>query len=171
MKNDFEKLIIKTLFSNADVCSKILPSLKEYWFSDIDCKIIVQEIVDFNGKFGRMPNVLEMKQLLYNSNNEATEEIFKECLDIPDEEANTEFLLGEIEEFVRKKLCYNASNEIVKYVTQGIHPTYSFADALSDAETFSFDTNIGFTVFGDLKRLYEDANTKENILKTRTPYH
>ena len=167
MNNDFEKLIIKTLFSNADVCSKVLPSLNEGWFSDIDCKIVAQEIIDFNGKYGRMPNVLETKQLLNRNNNVETLEAFKECMDIPDEEANTEFLLSEIEEFVRKKLCYNASNEIVKYVTQGIHPAYSFADSLSDAETFTFDTNIGFSVFDDLKRLYEDANTKEKILKTR----
>ena len=168
MNNDFEKLIIKTLYSNPDVSSKVLPSLKEGWFSDIDCKIIAKEIIDFNGKFGRMPNVLETKQLLNCNNNIETSDVFKECIDIPDEDANTEFLLSEIEEFVRKKLCYNASNEIVKYVTQGIHPSYSFADALSDAETFTFDTNIGFSVFGDLKRLYEDANAKEKILKTRS---
>ena len=130
MNNDFEKLIIKTLFSNADVCSKVLPSLNEGRYSYIVSKIVDKEIIDFNGKYGRMPNVLETKQLLNRNNNVETLEVFKECMDIPDEEANTEFLLSEIEEFVRKKLCYNASNEIVKYVTQGIHPAYSFADSL-----------------------------------------
>ena len=162
-QNDFEKLIIKALYSNDNVCSKVLPELKENWFSDIDCRMIAKNIIDFNTKFGRMPNVIETSRLI---NDETVHTTFQNCIALPDDEVNTDFLLDDIQEFVRKKMAYNVSEDIVKWTMQGIAPKGSFADALSDAETFTFDTSIGFDFFGDPRRLYEDANTKERIFKT-----
>lgn len=158
--NDFEKLIIKALYANEAVRNKVLPSLKSDWFFDIDNKFIIEKIIDFNGKYGKMPNVLETRQLL---DDETTLKIFEECIALNDEEVASEFLLGEIEEFVRKKLLYNSATEISQYVTGSKQNAGSFADKVSDAETFSFDTNIGFSFFDDPKRLYEDANTHEKI--------
>lgn len=162
-QNDFEKVIIKALYSNANVCSKVLPELKEKWFSDIDCRIISRNIIDFNTKYGRMPNVIETSRMI---SDETVHSTFKKCISLPDEEVNTDFLLNDIQDFVRKKMAYNVSEEIVKWSIQNINPNGSFADALSDAETFTFDTSIGFDFFADPRRLYEDANTKERIFKT-----
>lgn len=162
-QNEFERVIIKALYSNAAVCSKVLPELKTSWFFDIDCKMIAEHILNFNTKFSRMPNVLETKKLM---NDETVLACFEQCMEIPNDEVNTDYILSEIEEFVRKKLMYNASENIQRYVTQGIQQQGSFADALADAESFCFDTNIGFDFFGEAKRLYEDANTKERIFKT-----
>jgi len=162
-QNDFEKLIIKALYSNDNVCSKVLPELRENWFSDIDCRMIAKDIIDFNTKFGRMPNVIETSRLITDDTVHTT---FQNCIALPDDEVNTDFLLDDIQEFVRKKMAYNVSEDIVKWTMQGIAPKCSFADALSDAETFTFDTSIGFDFFGDPRRLYEDANTKERIFKT-----
>lgn len=162
-QNEFERVIIKALYSNTAVCSKVLPELKSTWFFDIDCKMIAEHILNFNTKFSRMPNVLESKKLM---SDDTVLACFEECMKIDDDEVNTDYILSEIEEFVRKKLMYNASENIQRYVTQGIQPIGSFSDALADAESFSFDTNIGFDFFGDAQRLYEDANTKEKIFKT-----
>lgn len=163
-QNEFERIIIKSLYSNPGVCSKVLPELNETWFSDIDCKFIAKHIIDFNTNFSRMPNVLESRRMI----TEETElKTFEDCISIEDAEVNTDYILKEIEEFVRKKLMYNTSEKIVNFVKNGYTNIQgSFADELSDAESFSFDTEIGFDFFDDPQRLYEDANTKEKIFKT-----
>ena len=130
-QNEFERVIIKALYSNTAVCSKVLPELKSTWFFDIDCKMIAEHILNFNTKFSRMPNVLETKKLM---SDETVLSCFEQCLEIPDEEVNTDYILSEIEEFVRKKLMYNAAENIQRYVTQGIQQQGSFSDALADAE-------------------------------------
>ena len=55
--------------------------------------------------------------------------------------------------------------EIQNYVSGGTQKE-SFADNVAAAEAFTFDDNIGFDFFTEVKRLYEDANTKEVIFKT-----
>jgi len=163
---DFERIIIKALFVNEGVRSKVLPMLSVDWFFDVDDKFIVDRILDYNTRFGRLPNVIEMKRLI---TDEQTLKIFDEVMGIADEEVNTEFILEEIEEYVRKRLLYNQAVKITSYVTggdktqPGSSSSESFADNVSDAESFSFDTNIGFDFFNDPQRLYEDANIHEKI--------
>lgn len=161
---DFERIIIKALFVNEAVKSKVLPMLSVDWFFDVDDKFIVDRILDYNTRFGRLPNVIEMKRLI---TDEQTGKIFDEVMTIPDDEVNTEYILEEIEEYVRKRLLYNQALKITSYVT-GDKTTVgttgeSFADNVSDAESFSFDTNIGFDFFNNPQRLYEDANVHEKI--------
>lgn len=162
--SDFERIILKALFVNEGVRSKVLPMLSCDWFFDVDDKMIADRILDYNTRFGRLPNVIEMKRLI---TDEATLKIFEETMAIPDEEVNTEFILEEIEEYVRRRLLYNQAVKITSYVTNGTSNTDGksecFADNVSDAESFSFDTNIGFDFFNDPQRLYEDANIHEKI--------
>lgn len=101
---DFEKIIIKTLFANPTICSKVLPALSVKWFSEYDTKAIVEKIIEFNTKYSSMPNAIELKRLI---TDEKTLGVLNETLDIKDEEVNTPFIKSEIEEFVRKKLLYN----------------------------------------------------------------
>ena len=61
---DFERIIIKALFVNEGVRSKVLPMLSVDWFFDVDDKFIVDRILDYNTRFGRLPNVIEMKRLI-----------------------------------------------------------------------------------------------------------
>lgn len=159
---DFEKIIIKALFSNQSICSKVLPALSMKWFSEFDTKSIVEKIIDFNTKYSSLPNAIELKRMI---TDEKTLKVFDEILDIKDEEVNTPYIKGEIEEFVKKKLLYNEAEAIENYVTAG-NQLQSFADNVAAAEAFTFDDNIGFDFFDDPIRLYEDANTKENIIKS-----
>lgn len=166
---DFEKIIIKTLFINENVRNKILPMLSTKWFFDIDTKSIVSKVIDFNGKYGQMPNVIEMKRLI---SDDSLLGVFESAMEIPDEEVGTEFILDEIEEYVRRRLVYNVAETATKYVmgqelqTGDKEDTESLADRMSDAETFTFNTDIGFDMFNDPRRLFEDANTKEVIFRS-----
>ena len=162
-ENDFEKVVIKALFSNETVRNKVLPSLKEEWFGfDIENKLIVRKILDYNTKYGDMPNVLETKRML---TEESTAKTFDEILSISDEEVNTKYILNEIEEFVRKKLIYNISEKMHEYCC-GADMNGSFADDISDAQSFTFDSNIGLSFFEDPQVIYEDIIANEKVLSS-----
>lgn len=162
-RDEFEKVIIKALYVNDDVCSKVLPELNENWFNHIDNKYIVKAIIKYNTDFGTMPNILETKKMLSDDRVLAS---FEQCMKIPDEHINTTYIIQEIEEHVRKQLLYNKICDIQKYVDQNVQPLESFSDSISYAESFTFDTNIGFDFFSDPNRLYQDANVNEKIYKS-----
>lgn len=159
---DFEKVIIKALYSNNSICSKVLPELSDKWFSEYDTKSIVNKIIEFNTKYSNLPNAIELKRMI---TDEKTLKVLDEVLALDDTVVNTPYLIGEIEEFVRKKLLLNQASKIQQYANGGVLKE-SFTDNVADAESFTFDDNIGFDFFAESQRLYEDANTKEKIFKT-----
>ena len=159
---EFEKVIIKALYSNQSICSKVLPELTDKWFSEYDTKQIVNKIIEFNTKYSNLPNAIELKRMI---TDEKTLKVFDDVLAIDDNQVNTPYLMGEIEEFVRKKLLLNQATKIQQYANGGVQKE-SFTDNIADAEAFTFDDNIGFDFFTEAQRLYEDANTKEVIFKS-----
>jgi hypothetical protein len=110
-QKDFERLIIKTIYSNKNICDKVIPLLSSDWFDDDLLINLSDTIVTFFQSHERMPNVLETKLLLKNTQSLLNE--FDECLKIPDEEAFTDFILETIEEFIQKKKLFHAARDIV----------------------------------------------------------
>ena len=163
VNQDFEKVIIKPLYSNPSICAKVLPELTDKWFSEYDTKAIVNKIIEFNTKYSNLPNAIELKRMI---TDEKTLKVLDDALAIADAEVNTPYLISEIEEFVKKKLLYNISSDIQKYAAGSDVQKGSFTDNVADAEAFTFDDNIGFDFFSEAQRLYEDANTKEVIFKS-----
>ena len=159
---EFEKVIIKALYANQSICSKVLPELTDKWFSEYDTKSIVNKIIEFNTKYSNLPNAIELKRMI---TDEKTTKVFDEILAVDDATVNTPYLISEIEEFVRKKLLLNQATKIQQYANGGTQKE-SFTDNVADAEAFTFDDNIGFDFFTEAQRLYEDANTKEVIFKS-----
>lgn len=156
---EFEQVIIKTLYANNDISSKIVPELTEDWFVNVDHKYIAQAIIDYNSKFSAMPNVIEMRRLLSDSR---TVDEFNKCMDIPDGDVNTPFMLDEIQTFVRKRLLRQVGMEISNYCANG-HSKVSFADESAYAESFTFDTKIGFSFFEEPEVIYKGIITNEKL--------
>lgn len=156
---EFEKVVIKTLYANSDISSKILPELNEDWFTQVDHKYIVKGILDYNTQFSAIPNVIEMHRLL---TDERTIQAFDKCMAIPDEEVNTAYILDEIQTFVRKRLLRRVGMEINNYCANG-NSNMSFADESAYAESFTFDTKIGFSFFEEPERIFEGIVTNEKV--------
>lgn len=88
---DFEKIIIKSLFCNEVVRRKVVPLLDEKWFNnDITASKIVSKIIEFNTHYEVMPSVTDMRRMIKDTNELAT---FDQCIEIPDEEVSSEYLL------------------------------------------------------------------------------
>lgn len=159
---EFEQVIIKTLYANGEVSGKIIPELQEDWFINVDHKIIAKSIIDYNTQYSAIPNVIEMHRML---TDERTITAFDKCMGISDEEVNTSYILDEIQTFVRKRLLRQVSMEIGNYCAGG-KSNLSFADESAYAETFTFDTQIGFSFFEEPERIFENIITNEKLIPT-----
>ncbi len=88
---DFELIIIKSLFSNDVVRRKVVPLLDEKWFNnDVNASKIVEKIIEFNTRYETMPTVTDMRRLI---KDQEELEVFDKCVNIPDEEVSSEFLV------------------------------------------------------------------------------
>ena len=164
----FPHLILKTLFFNSSVKDRITPYLTPDWFlENQNIKLIVSKIVDYIEKFGKFPNVIESRNML-RSDTSALEEL-DAALAIPDEEANTEYILDEIQTFIRKKLMYQVSLDVQEWLMSG--KNYSemdgtFSQRMADAESFTFDTEIGLDLMDDLEEIYDALSMSINVIGT-----
>lgn len=160
--NEFEQVIIKTLYANPDVSSKVVPELDNSWFTNTDHKYIVDAIIDYNTKYSEMPNVIEVKRIL---KDERAVKEFEKCMEIADSDVNTPYILDEIQTFVRKRLGSRVCMAYTEYCASG-KSKGSFADDMAYAESFSFDTKVGFSFFEEPEMIFNNIITNERLLPT-----
>ena len=99
----FPHLIIKTLFCNRSARDRMVPYLSADWFREnINISTIIENVIKYVEKYTTFPNAFEMRNMLRNDTQILEE--FDAAMEIPDEECMTEYILDDIEVFVRKKL-------------------------------------------------------------------
>lgn len=160
--NEFEQVIIKTLYANPDVSSKVVPELDNSWFTNTDHKYIIDAIIDYNTRYSEMPNVIEVKRIL---KDERAVKEFEKCMEIADSDVNTPYILDEIQTFVRKRLGSRVCMAYTEYCASG-KSKGSFADDMAYAESFSFDTKVGFSFFEEPEMIFNNIITNERLLPT-----
>ena len=161
----FPHLIIKTLFTNRSVRDRILPYLTPDWFREnTNIFTIVEKIVGYVEKYGQFPNTIETRNMVRN--DQAMLEEFDASIAIDDAECNTEYILEDIEKFIRKKLIYQVTLEIQESLFHNKDGEESFAQKLADAEAFTFETDIGLDLIDDLDEIYEEMVTSVKVIGT-----
>ena len=165
----FPHLILKAIYSNSNVRNRVIPYLSADWFRENqNISSIVSKILEYMEKFGQFPTVIESRMMLRTDQGMLEE--FDAAIAIPDDEANTEFMLQDIQEFIRKKLLYEATVKIQESLFSNHEPDQqeegSFAQMVADAEAFTFDTDIGFDLVDDLDEVYEEMIQAVNIIPT-----
>lgn len=163
----FPHLILKTLYANQSVRDRVTPFLKDDWFRENqNISTIVSKIIDYMEKWGRFPSVIETRTML-RSDMGVLEE-FDAAIAIPDEETQSESILDDIQDFIRKKLMYEVTLKVQEYLFSHGEPPPgdSFAQMMADAESFSFDTDVGFDLVDDLDEVYEEMIQAVNIVPT-----
>jgi replicative DNA helicase len=159
---EFEQIIIKTIYANPEVSGKIIPELDTGWFTNVDHKYIVNAILEYNSKFSAVPNAIEVKRLL---SDQRTVDEFEKCMSINDEDVNTPYILDEIQNFIRKRLGRQVCMDYNEYCSTG-KSKGSFADEMAYAETFTFDTKVGFSFFEEPEVIFNDIITNERLYPT-----
>lgn len=160
--NEFEQIIIKTLYANPNVSGKIVPELTTDWFTNTDHKYIIDAIIDYNTKYSAMPNVIEVKRML---KDERTVNEFDNCMRIADADVNTPYIQEEIQEFIRKRLGSRVCMAYTEFCSTG-KAKGSFADEMAYAESFTFDNKVGFSFFEEPEVIFNGIITNEKLYPT-----
>lgn len=163
----FPHLILKTLYANSMVRERVTPFLSESWFRENqNISTIVSKLIEYMEKWGKFPSVIESRTMFRNDLSVLEE--FDAAMEIPEEETKSDSILDDIEDFIRKKLMYDVTLKVQEYLfsRKELPPEESFSQMMSDAESFSFDMDVGFDLVDDLDKVYEEMVKSINIIPT-----
>ncbi len=167
-----EQVIFSNLVFNEEYARKVIPFLKEEYFSDYSNKVIFNLIDNYVKEYNAFPSVEALAIDLSNKNG-VNEDIFQKCKEIissltKDEETKLDWLLDKTETFCQEKAVYNAIMKSIEIIddrtgnlTKGAIP-----QILTDALGVSFDAHIGHDFILDADARFEFYHTKE----ARTPF-
>jgi hypothetical protein len=155
-----EKTILKNLLSNEDFCRKVLPFIKEDYFSGED-KLLFSQINQFILDYNQRPTIealsIDIDALRGISEDEA--KACKSALASFDfsEKSNEEWLLNTTEEFCQEKAIYQAMMKSIEIMNDknGTLQKGAIPSLLTDALSVSFDPNIGHDYFENADQRFE----------------
>jgi archaellum biogenesis ATPase FlaH len=162
---------LRTLIQSEDFLRKVLPFIKDEYFSDRVEKYIFKEINVYANQYNTTPSV-EALILASKESKNITDEEFKSCeeylkeIDKHNRELETpnqEWLIDKTEKFCQEKAIYNAVRNSIT-ILEGKDKTNdkgSIPKLLSDALAVSFDNSIGHDYLENSDERYEFYHRKE----------
>lgn len=158
-----EQTILKNLIYNENYMRKVLPFLKEEYFSSKTEKNLYKEIFAFVEKYNNTPNV-EALSLSMQDMKGVTEEEFTQINEYletieknKNEESKLDWLIDKTEKFCQEKAIYNAVLNSI-HILDGkdkVHDKGAIPKILSDALSISFDSSVGHDYLEDWDSRYE----------------
>ena len=162
----FEKILLKLIFTDTKVREKVFPYLDLKLFDLYECKEIVKTIRKFQSKYENFPSVKELKLFTSKKDvHDGLEEVVK--LDIS--EFKNEFVLDSIQEFIKGKLIFNYLALAHEKSSEGeLGAVSEIADKLKEANSFSFDDTVGLDLFSDdgEEKMYQHLHSENSVIPT-----
>lgn len=166
-----EEVLFSHLLYNEEYSRKVIPFLKNEYFSNRTHKVLFEIIDNYVKKFHKIPTkeiiISEITQL-----NNLSEDEYKSCGVLVDGlEANLDtsidWLVEETEKFCQEKAVYNAIMDSIKIIDKkdAKRGKGSIPEILSEALAVSFDTNIGHDFIDDSTSRYDYYHLKEEKLQ------
>ena len=163
-----ETTIFSNLIYNEQYARKVIPFLKEEYFSDQSHKIIFKLVQEYVNKYNSFPSKEALAIDLSNKDG-INQEVFNQSKEIisafaEDKETKLEWLSDQTEKFCQDKAIYNAIMSSIRILDDGDGKTSKGAiqQILSDALAVSFDTHVGHDFIEDANERYEFYHTKED---------
>ena len=173
MMNRIEQTILKNLIYNEDYTRKVIPFIRDSYFSDQSERIIFKEIFEFTNKYKNLPthealiiNLTESKNLT-EPQLQSSIELLNTIHQNKDEKVEMKWLTEQTEKFCQDKAIYNAIMESVGILddrntkkTKGEIPKL-----LADALGVSFDSHVGHDYIQDSDERYDFYHRVESRIK------
>jgi replicative DNA helicase len=162
-----EKLILANLVYNEEYGRKVIPFLKDEYFSDNNDRTVFGLIDSFVKKYNSFPTKEALAIDLSNKNG-INEETFKNCKniikDLEVSDIKEAWLLDETEKFCQEKSIYNAIMQSIQILDDKTAQLSkgSIPQILSDALAVSFDSHIGHDFIDNYKERFDFYHLKEN---------
>jgi len=164
---NIEQVIFSNIIKNEEYGRKVIPFLKEEYFSNQEDKVVFKLIDGYVKKYNSFPTIEAMVIDLSNMEG-VSENTFKASVNVIESVKNTddsqiEWLLDQTEKFCQEKAVYNAIMHSIQILDDKTGKTSKGAipQVLSDALGVSFDTHIGHDFIEDSESRYEFYHTKE----------
>jgi len=164
-----EQTILKNLIYSEDYLRKVLPFLKEEYFTDKVEKAIFNEITSFTNTYNTPPTIeaieLSVKERrdITDDQVEQSETYLKEIESTSKEESQIQWLVDKTEKFCQEKAIYNAVLASISVLDgkDKTHDKGQIPKILSDALAVSFDTSVGHDYLENSDDRYEFYHRKE----------
>jgi len=163
-----ENTIIGNLVFNEEYARKVIPFLKEEYFTNQSDKVIYKLIKEYVDKYNAFPSKEALAIDLSNKDG-VSEDIFKQSKEligglVHNPETKVDWLLDQTEKFCQDKAIYNAIMASIGILDDSSGKTSKGAipQILSDALAVSFDTHIGHDFIEDADPRYDFYHTKES---------
>jgi replicative DNA helicase len=164
-----EQTILKNLIYNEDFLRKVLPFIKEEYFTDRTDRAIFNEISNFTESYNSTPTIealelaIKEKRNLTDDELEKCETCLQEIVKTKQEESKIEWLVDKTEKFCQEKAIYNAVLGSIS-ILDGKDKTQdkgSIPKLLSDALAISFDSSVGHDYLENSDERYEFYHRQE----------
>ncbi len=166
-----ETTILRNLFFNEDFTRKVLPFIKEEYFTDKAEKILFKEIGEFVNKYNNLPTY-ESVVITLSDSKSISEPDLKSSIDLLDriiqdknESVEVAWLTEQTEKFCQDRAIYNAIMESVQILDNTKRSKGEIPKLLSDALGVTFDTNIGHDYINDFENRFDFYHRREEKIK------
>jgi len=163
---NLEVTILSNLVFNERYVRKVLPFLKEEYFTVRPQKVIFSEINEYVTKYDALPSVNTIS-IECENRTDLTEDQFKEIHEVlnvlSDEKADHDWLVDTTETWCQERAIYLSLMESIK-IADGQDEKRdkgAIPQILSDALGVSFDQNVGHDYVIDAETRYEFYHQKE----------
>ena len=159
---NIEKTILKNLLRNEDYVRKVIPFLKDDYFTVQEDRAVFSEIRDFIQKYNKSPTYdalmieVESQKGLKDDQVKNIHETIKEFRK-DDSDTNIDWLVDSTEKFCQNKAIYHAMTSSLE-IMQGEKNSLDLGaipKLLSDAIAVSFDPHVGHDYLEDVENRYE----------------
>ena len=170
-----ERTALRNLIHNEEYSRKVLPFIKEDYFSDRLERLLFKGIYRFITKFNALPTK-EALSIEINDSKDITEDEYKKITDIiatlNPEKINLDWLVETTEKFCKDRAIHNAilsGIQIIDGKDKKRTPEY-LPDLLSDALSVSFDQKVGHDYLLETKERFDFYKKKEERLELDLDY-
>jgi replicative DNA helicase len=160
---------LRNLIRNEDYLRKVLPFLKNEYFTDKTEKIIYEEINKFTETYNSTPTIESIELAVKERRNLSDEELEKsksylhEIASFKDEESKVQWLTDKTEKFCQERAIYNAVLGSISILDgkDKSNDKGAIPKILSDALAVSFDNSVGHDYLENSDERYEFYHRKE----------
>ncbi len=168
--NTIESIILSSLISRDEYARRVLPFLKDEYFSDDAERITFDSVRNHIDKYNSLPSKTEL-DLAIRNRTDLNEQRFKKTIEKVDslgitDEPDFQWLLDSTEKFCQDKAVYNAIFKAIEVLDaektkkKDVSRT-GIPDMLRDALSVSFDTRVGHDWTTEYSNRFDVYTSKE----------
>lgn len=162
-----EQVIFSNLVFNEEYGRKVIPFLKEEYFSNSSDRVVFNLIWDYMKEYNSFPSKEALAIDLSNKDG-INEQTFKDSKVVIesltyDSDTKLDWLLDKTEVFCQEKAVYNAIMKSIEIIDdkKGLNSKGAIPQILTDALGVSFDSHIGHDFLEDAEARYDFYHTRE----------